>query len=39
MTVPEVCKPEKQDEAEVFYTVKMASKEVSEGNVLLQING
>jgi hypothetical protein len=41
MTIPEVCKQEKSDEheAEVFYTVKMASQEDSEGNVLLQING
>ena len=41
MTIPEVHKQEKSDEheAEVFYTVKMASQEDSEVNALLQING
>jgi hypothetical protein len=29
-----VCKPEKSDETEVFYTVKMSSQEEREGNVL-----
>jgi hypothetical protein len=27
MTVPEVCKTEKSEKAEVFYTVKMVSQE------------
>jgi hypothetical protein len=39
MTVPEVCKTEKSEKAEVFYTVKMVSQEDSQGNALLQING
>ena len=32
MTVPGVCKPEKSDEVEISYTVKMASQEDSEEN-------
>jgi len=38
MTLPEVCKPDNQMKPK-FFTVKMASQEVSEGNALLQING
>ena len=32
MNVPWVCKPEKSDEVEISYTVKMAPREDSEEN-------